>query len=79
MNEKQQIELKSKMTDYRRFSAILLFVSATLSMGAVVPFQGRTGFDEVLLSIAGIAFMIGSGLFYRKVGRMKQQYENEQM
>ncbi|HEX7063776.1 MAG TPA: YrhC family protein [Bacillales bacterium] len=78
MNEKKQMELKSKMNDYKHFSAVLLFLSASLSMGAVVPFQARTGFDEVLLSVAGIAFMIGSGLFYRKMGRIKQQFEKEQ-
>ncbi|HEX6922291.1 MAG TPA: YrhC family protein [Bacillales bacterium] len=79
MNEKRQSVFKSKMVDYKRFSVVLLFVSAVLSMGAVVPFQGRTGFDELLLSAAGIVFMIGAGLFYLKADRMKQQFENEQM
>lgn len=79
MNEKEQDKLKCKISDYKNFSIVLLFISAALSMGAVVPFQGRTGFDEMLLSVAGIAFMIGSGYFYLKASQIKQQFENEQI
>lgn len=78
MNEKVQ-DLKHKMTDYMNFSRVLLFVSACLSMGAIVPLQGRSGFDQILLSVAGVVFLVAAGFFYRQFGRIKQLVKQEQM
>lgn len=78
MNEKMLTDLRHKMTDYGLFSKVLLVVSACLSMGAIVPLQGRTELDQIILSVAGAALLIASGFFYREVGRIKQRVENEQ-
>lgn len=75
MSKRKRIEVKSKMADYKMFSIVLLFVSSCFSMGAVVPFQGRTFFDEVMLSLTGAALLIVAGMFYFKSDRLKQQVE----
>lgn len=75
MSKQKRIETKSKMSDYKTFSIVLLLISSCFSMGAVIPFQGRTFFDDVLLSLTGAALLIVAGFFYLKSGQLKQQIE----
>lgn len=77
MDEKQLTELKHKLVDYKNYSMVLLVMSAFLSVGSVIPFNGRTNLDQIVLSLAGLAFILASIFFYRKLAKIKEQIENE--
>lgn len=79
MDEKEITALKHKMADYKNFSMVLLFMSAFLSVGSVIPFSGKTSLDQIALSLAGLAFILASIFFYRKLAKLKEQIDNEEM
>ncbi|HEX6922290.1 MAG TPA: YrhC family protein [Bacillales bacterium] len=79
MGEKKFKDLQHKITDYKNFSLVLLVLSIYLAMGSLIPFEGRTGQDQLLLSSGAVVALLSSIFFHRKVMKIKGQLENEEM
>ncbi|HEU5140327.1 MAG TPA: YrhC family protein [Bacillales bacterium] len=79
MGEKKFKEVQHKITDYKNFSLVLLVLSIYLAMGSLIPFEGRTGQDQLVLSSAAVVALLSSIFFHRKVLKLKDQQENEDM
>ncbi len=55
MTEKQEMKLKHKVEDYRRFAFILLALSVFLMVGAVLPNESAlVNYQELLLVGTGV-------------------------
>lgn len=79
MGEKKFKDLQHKCTDYKNFSLVLLVLSIYLAMGSLIPFEGRTGQDQLLLSSAAVVTLLVSIFFHRMVLKIKGRLENEEM
>lgn len=78
MSEKRFKALQEKMTDFSRFSIMLVCLSAFVSIGTVIPFAGKTGRDQLTLGLLSL-ILIGFALFfYKQVAKIKKQLEREQ-
>lgn len=71
-------DLKHRISDYQRFSMILLVVSGYATLGAIIPIDGKTETDNLFLGLVGLGLLIISILFYRKVVRLREQLHNEE-
>lgn len=59
MTEKQEMKLKQKVEDYRRFAFILLALSGFLMVGAVLPNESAQVNNQALLLVAtGVLLVI---------------------
>ncbi|WP_280768570.1 YrhC family protein [Salipaludibacillus daqingensis] len=52
MTEKEELKLKNKVVDYRRFAFILLALSGFLMIGVVLPNQSAQVNSQLMLLIA---------------------------
>ncbi len=70
-------DLKIKIADYKRFSFMLLSLSAFLYIGSIIPFEGKEGMDQIVL-LAVSYCSIGIALFfYRKITIWKKIVKEE--
>ncbi|HET7628377.1 MAG TPA: YrhC family protein [Bacillales bacterium] len=79
MEDQKISKVRNKMTDYTHFAFTLLFLSAFMELGSVLPFPGKTGRDQILLSLAAFAFILAGLWFHRKVLKLKHQIDKETM
>lgn len=79
MDEKKMRDLRLKMKDYKNYSMVLLMMSAFLSIGSVIPSVGTTDRNQIILSMAGVVFIAASVFFYKKVAKLKDQLQNEEL
>lgn len=79
MEEKKTVDLRNKITDYTRFSMILLTLGVFLGAGSYVPFEGKTEYDQIFLGLASIILIGASFLFNRMVMKLRDKLDNEQM
>jgi hypothetical protein len=77
MEEKKITELRNKITDFTRFSMILLTLGVFLGAGSYVPFEGKTDYDRIFLGLSAIVLIGVSFLFNRLVVKLKEQLDNE--
>ncbi len=70
-------DTKDKIADFKRFSFVLLSLSAFLYIGSIVPFDGKETADQlVLLSTSYVSIAIAL-FFYRKISLWKKQLKEE--
>ena len=78
MDKKRLIDLENKMIDYKRFSFILLSLSAFLSIGLLLP-TGALAENNYLVIFGFIFFsVLAAILLHRSAMSLKQKiYEEE--
>ncbi|WLD92177.1 YrhC family protein [Alkalihalobacillus sp. AL-G] len=60
-------DLKIKIADYKRFSFVLLGLSAFLYLGSIIPFEGKQGIDQIILLAISYSAIGVALFFYRKI------------
>ncbi|WP_027724657.1 YrhC family protein [Tuberibacillus calidus] len=73
--DREMKQLKHKITDYKRFSFIFLFISAFLYIGSALPMDGKTAGRAEGLMIAGLVFLLVAFVFYWRLQVAKKRYE----
>ncbi|HET7657381.1 MAG TPA: YrhC family protein [Bacillales bacterium] len=76
MDEKNRAALKHKVVDYKNYSMVLLFMSAFLSIGSIIPFTGKTVVDQIVLMWTGVAFILMSVFFFKRMKKIRKQLED---
>ncbi len=70
-------DTKDKIADFKRFSFVLLSLSAFLYIGSIIPFEGKQTLHKLIL--LGTSYLsLGIALvFYRKISQWKKQLNEE--
>jgi hypothetical protein len=77
MSKERAKDLKEQVTDYSRFSLVLLCLSAFVTIGTVIPYEGKTGNDAVILGIVSWVLIVFALFFYQKMVKIKRALERE--
>ncbi|WKB36876.1 YrhC family protein [Terrilactibacillus sp. S3-3] len=76
MNDRdRQKNLYYKVTDYRRFSFLFLFLAVFLYAGTWIPFQGKTEAKLEILSVASFILISLAALAYWRMAKAKKQLQ----
>jgi hypothetical protein len=69
-------ELHEKVVDYSRFSSVLFCVSAFLSFGLYIPYEGKN--DQQLIALIGIILllMVFSIFFLQRANSIRKGMEH---
>jgi hypothetical protein len=74
MTEKELVNLKKNMNDYKSFSFIFLFLSAFLYIGSLLPYDGKTTYNTSLVMLASFGILLISVFFYWMMRRGQNIY-----
>ncbi|WP_349407955.1 YrhC family protein [Pseudalkalibacillus sp. SCS-8] len=77
MSKEMVKNIQEKIADFKRFSLVLLSLSAFLYIGSIVPFDGKEATDQLVLLSASYTLIGVAILFYRKVAIWKKQLNEE--
>ncbi|OIJ22003.1 hypothetical protein BKP45_04820 [Anaerobacillus alkalidiazotrophicus] len=79
-NDNNHIKLlKDKVTDYKRFAFILLALTTFMFVGLLVPNEGATQIQHILLIGLSICAILCAMFFHRKAMKFQEQlYSDEQ-
>ncbi|MGM7702106.1 YrhC family protein [Pseudalkalibacillus sp. Hm43] len=78
MSKEMVKNLQEKIADFKRFSFVLLSLSAFLYIGSIVPFEGKETADQLMLLSASYTFLGVTILFYRRISVWKKKLNTDQ-
>ncbi|MFC4320872.1 YrhC family protein [Litchfieldia salsa] len=65
--------IQHKITDYKRYSFILIAVSVFLYIGVLIPNEGKTNLQMIALMGTTVLFLITSFCLFRTVIKYKRE------
>ncbi|MCF6138026.1 YrhC family protein [Pseudalkalibacillus berkeleyi] len=78
MSKEMVRNIKDKIADFKRFSFVLLSLSAFLYIGSIVPFEGKETADQLILLSASYTSIGVALVFYRKISVWKKKLNTNQ-
>ncbi|WP_211274647.1 YrhC family protein [Anaerobacillus arseniciselenatis] len=70
--------LKGKVTDYKRFAFILLALSVFMFIGLIVPNEGVSQMQQMILIILSITSIVFAFIFHKMAMKFREQLFNEE-
>ncbi|RXI99967.1 hypothetical protein DS745_13935 [Anaerobacillus alkaliphilus] len=70
--------LSDKVTDYKRFAFILLALTVFMFIGLIVPNEGVTQNQTIILIVVSICSLASAFYFHRKAMKFQEQLYNEE-